>query len=80
MKDKKLRRAVKELADAVGVSYSEYYDGSINVWKSTSLITHLASQIRDMTSRAIKDDILRRHTENKEPHVCKVCNQEIKQK
>ena len=86
MKDKALRRAFKMLAGSVGTSYYECENGEIGV-SSRSRIHELADKlgILNITVNRLEDelserDTVRRHKENKEPHVCKICYQEIKQK
>jgi hypothetical protein len=86
MKDKALRKIVKRIAQAVGVDYFEYSDGSI----SSSNVGHhryyeirldgLSKRLASFEKELSKRDTIKRHIENKEPHVCKVCNQETKQK
>ena len=80
MKDKALRRAFKELSDGIGISVSFYSDGSISVWQNTGLIKTNSYLIKRLESRMNEHSILKKHADNKEPHICKVCNKEIKQK
>ena len=80
MKDKELRKAFKQLAIAVGVSTSFYYDGSISVWVNTSQVKHNTAKIRGFEDALYEKLTIKKHIDSKEPHVCRVCYKETKQK